>query len=518
VVTGRLAEDTIRRAISKYDSVEIYILPTSVAAFITPKFAIRHLKGNLQGAYDAILMPGTMRGDVSIIEEEIGVPTFKGPSDARDLPLVLSHFDEIKLSKTESATQLIGFLREEKALEEFRELEKDKEKILAEKGGFIIGDDGCGIAVGSAFPMRVIAEIVNAPTLELDYVKERARYYEEEGADIIDIGMLAGDPHPDRVRNLIEAVRTTTHLPVSIDTLDPKEIRASVDAGVDLILSVDRGNLKDVAPYVSDVPVVVLPTNMKEGILPKSAEERFISLVETISLAKDMGLGKIIADPVLEPPINPGLLESLKAYQLFRIFNECTPMLFGLGNVPELIDVDSPGVIGILAALATEVRADLLFVPEYSNKAKGSVRETVTASRMMYLANKRSTPPKDLGIDLLKLKEKRWVEKPYDDSVEETIEVVNAREVAKLILDDKGWFIIRIDRVAGLVVATHFRDNEDPDLIVKGNTAREIYRSILDRGLVGRMDHAAYLGKELTKAEMALKLGRSYIQDRALFN
>ena len=517
VVTGKLAGDAVRRAVLKLDDVEVYVLPTSVAAFITPEFAVRHLKDSLQGMYDIILMPGSMRGDTSVIEEETGVPTFKGPSDAHDLPLVLSHLDEIKLSKTQSATELIGDLREEKALEELREVEKNREKILEEKGGFVIGGEGRDIAVGSAFPMRVIAEIVNAPTLELDYVKERARYYEAEGADIIDIGMLAADPHPDRVEGLVEAVRMATRLPVSIDTLDPGEIRASVDAGVDLVLSVDRGNLEDVASYVSEVPVVVLPTNMKEGILPKSAEERFIALVETISLAQEMGLEKIIADPVLEPTVNPGLMESLKAYQLFRIFNESMPMLFGLGNVTELIDVDSPGVNGILAALAAEVGADLLFVPEYSVKAKGSVRETVTASRMMFLAKRRGTPPKDLGIELLKLKEKRWVEKPYDDSAEETVEVVNAKEGAELVLDDRGWFVIRIDRDAGLVVATHFRSNQDPDLVVKGSSAREIYHSILGRDLVGRLDHAAYLGKELTKAELALKLGRSYVQDGVLF-
>jgi dihydropteroate synthase-like protein len=207
----------------------------------------------------------------------------------------------------------------------------------------------------------------------------------------------------------------------------------------------------------------------------------------------------------------------LKAYQLFRIYNESTPMLFGLGNVTELIDVDSPGVNGILAALASEVGANLLFVPEYSIKAKGSVRETVTASRMMFLAERRGTPPKDLGVDLLKLKEKRWVEKLYDASIEETVEVVNAKEGAELILDDKGWFVIRIDRDADLVVATHFRGHKDPYLVVKGNSARAIYHSILGRGLVGRLDHAAYLGKELTKAEVALKLGRSYVQDVCLF-
>jgi dihydropteroate synthase len=36
-------------------------------------------------------------------------------------------------------------------------------------------------------------------------------------------------------------------------------------------------------------------------------------------------------------------------------------------------------------------------------------------------------------------------------------------------------------------------------------------------GLVSRLDHAAYLGSELAKAEIALKTGKEYIQDRGLF-
>jgi dihydropteroate synthase len=37
--------------------------------------------------------------------------------------------------------------------------------------------------------------------------------------------------------------------------------------------------------------------------------------------------------------------------------------------------------------------------------------------------------------------------------------------------------------------------------------------TILKMELVSRIEHAAYLGQELKKAELALKLGRSYAQD-----
>jgi dihydropteroate synthase-like protein len=365
--------------------------------------------------------------------------------------------------------------------------------------------------------MRVIAEIVNAPTLELDQIRKRARYFEAEGADIIDIGMLANDPKPDRIGEILDAVRSSVDLPVSIDTLDPSEIEAAVSAGVDLVLSIDAGNMEAVASYVSDVPVVVLPSNMREGVLPRGAEERFAAMFNNMLQAHELGIMRVIADLVLEPALKPGLLESLKAYQLFRQADENTPVLFGLGNATELIDVDSTGVNGLLTALAAEVGADLLFIPEHSPKARGSVRETVTASRMMFLAGRKDALPKDLGLDLLVLKEKRWVEWPYDRSVEDATEVVSAEPDDDLEWDMAGWFRILVDREEEALVAIHYMEADKPHLVVKGKDAREVYQTILRRGLVGKYDHAAYLGKELMKAELALRLGRSYVQDDPLF-
>jgi dihydropteroate synthase-like protein len=508
----------VRRRVSGLDvEVDVLSLPVSVAAFITPESAARHLKGRTMEGYDLILLPGTVRGDVSPVEEATGVATFKGPSDVNELPLVIELLGEIELSKTVSATGLIRGHQSERALDEIRRVEEDWRRLLEEQGGFIIGGDGHEVPVGVAFPMRVIAEIVNAPALDLEAVSRRAAYYESEGADIIDIGMLAGDPRPEAVKGLVEAVRSSVRLPVSIDTLDPREIEAAVGAGIDLVLSVDRGNLEEVAPYVRDVPVVVLPSDMGRGFLPGTAEERLIAMMENLLLAGNLGVGKVIADLVLEPALKPGLFESLKAYHLFRLTDEVTPVLFGLGNVTELIDADSPGVNGLLAALACEVGADLLFVPEYSSKARGSVRETVTASRMMFLARRREKPPKDLGLDLLLLKEKRWTESPYDGEDEASVEVLEAQEDEEFVMDAKGWFVIRIDRESDLIVATHYQEGDRPDVAVKGRVAREIYQTILRRGLVGKYDHAAYLGKELAKAELALRLGRSYIQDGDLF-
>jgi len=52
---------------------------------------------------------------------------------------------------------------------------------------------------------------------------------------------------------------------------------------------------------------------------------------------------------------------------------------------------------------------------------------------------------------------------------------------------------------------------------LKGKTAESIYVEIMELGLVTRLDHAAYLGRELAKAEVALRTGKEYVQDDFLF-
>ena len=56
-----------------------------------------------------------------------------------------------------------------------------------------------------------------------------------------------------------------------------------------------------------------------------------------------------------------------------------------------------------------------------------------------------------------------------------------------------------------------------PNLMIYGKTAKAIYDEIIKKKLVSRIEHAAYLGQELQKAEDALKLGKNYVQDFPIF-
>lgn len=49
----------------------------------------------------------------------------------------------------------------------------------------------------------------------------------------------------------------------------------------------------------------------------------------------------------------------------------------------------------------------------------------------------------------------------------------------------------------------------------EGRRAAELYIPAIEKGLVSRLDHAAYLGKELARSEEALLNGGTYVQDAA---
>jgi len=51
--------------------------------------------------------------------------------------------------------------------------------------------------------------------------------------------------------------------------------------------------------------------------------------------------------------------------------------------------------------------------------------------------------------------------------------------------------------------------------IIEGRTARDIYLTLIEKGWVSDLTHAAYLGKELARAELSLQTGLKYVQDGA---
>ena len=97
-------------------------------------------------------------------------------------------------------------------------------------------------------------------------------------------------------------------------------------------------------------------------------------------------------------------------------------------------------------------------------------------------------------------------------------ETIRARadEDKEQVMDPKGYFLIRLKRDTGEIEVGFCRKGNVVEKIVVGKTPKEIYDTVLSRRLVSRLGHAAYLGRELEKAYVALKLNLNYIQDDEL--
>jgi len=81
--------------------------------------------------------------------------------------------------------------------------------------------------------------------------------------------------------------------------------------------------------------------------------------------------------------------------------------------------------------------------------------------------------------------------------------------------DEAGYFRIWIDEEKKeIIVEHHLKDGRKSGFVFKGKNAISLYREILNENLISRMDHAAYLGKELARAEECLKNGLEYVQDK----
>lgn len=106
-------------------------------------------------------------------------------------------------------------------------------------------------------------------------------------------------------------------------------------------------------------------------------------------------------------------------------------------------------------------------------------------------------------------------------------------------LDPHGYFIIYVDRETGLICAKHYTNviddrglAVDPETgkvipakgkvartnttLFTGRTAKELCVKLFEETHpcpVGMLDHAAYLGREFIRAEIALQSGAEYVQD-----
>lgn len=97
------------------------------------------------------------------------------------------------------------------------------------------------------------------------------------------------------------------------------------------------------------------------------------------------------------------------------------------------------------------------------------------------------------------------------------VEIVNAEEKDpnKVKLDKCGYFVIVPKADINIIIVEHYSNANQLLRIIKGKNARNIYWTIIENGWITEMSYAAYMGKELTMAEMSMQVGFKYVQDKA---
>ena len=346
-VTGRLAEPALRNILDQIAEKSgfqftVDVLPITVAALMTPAWIAKHI--NIPPGTDRIVLPGYCHGDLSPLKQATDLPLEVGPKDLRQLPQFFGQ-SEIRDS---------------------------------------FGD----------WDIDIIAEINHAPNLTTDQILTMAAAMASDGATLIDVGCLP-DSTWSGVGDCVKALKDAGHR-VSIDSLNPIEIRAAAKNGAELVLSVNSTNREHAADW--GVEVVAIPDDIGD----------FVSVEPTMEWL-DRNNVPFRIDPILEP-IGLGFARSLKRYMDARSRWPDVEMMMGVGNLTELTDVDSAGVNMLLIAICQELGIRSVLTTQVINWARSSVKEIDAARRIAHYSINQKVPPKRVSDELLSLRDPQTAE------------------------------------------------------------------------------------------------------------
>jgi dihydropteroate synthase-like protein len=518
IITGQNSYTIIEKIVKpiKEHKINIIKAPISISAFLTKQITSNILEKITLTNYDLVLLPGFVQWDSNDLEDKYSIEIRKGPEFASDLPIILRNLENFDLSNKVPANRLLEISGEKI----FTEIVNEQLELAKNDLGthtYYINKKKSDIIIGRNLPPPIIAEIVDCTEKSNENILKKTRHYINSGADIIDIGCVSNKPKPERIREIIKLIRTNHDVLISIDSMTPEEINAAVEQNIDLILSLDLGNYKELLNIPKNIPIVILPTNIKKAYFPKDPVKRIQNLFKLTKELFHIGFKKLIADPLLETPINPGICNSLEAYFLYKkkaVENQYKdyelPMFFGISNVVELMDIDSVGINGLLASIAIELDMGILFTVEHSTKLMGGVKELKESVKLNYIAKHNNTPPINQGINMFKAKGKISQEMPVKDL--NNVFIVDTI-VHDYTPDESGYFRIYVNHYLKKIYVLFYSNDSVLINTFMGDNAESLSKKIIQSNLTKNPYHLNYLGRELKKAELHLFLGKPFIQD-----
>lgn len=214
----------------------------------------------------------------------------------------------------------------------------------------------------------------------------------EEGAMLIDIGgesarpgytMISDEEEIERVVPVIEALKSSFDIPLSLDTYKSKVAKAGIESGIDMIndiwgLKYDKAMAKLVAD--SGLPVCIMH-NRDNTDYNDFMTDVILDLKESVDIATTAGIdkGKIILDPGV------GFAKDLE--QNIIVMKELDRL--NVLNLPILLGTSRKSVIGLTLDLPKDERVEGTLVTTVLAVIKGcmfvrvhDVKENVRAIKM----------------------------------------------------------------------------------------------------------------------------------------
>jgi dihydropteroate synthase-like protein len=427
-LTGHLARGRLEKVLRDADlsfAWSVFDVGVKVAALMTESIIMRRLPCPIDAAM--IMLPGRCRANLDHLSAQFGVPFVRGPDELKDLPSF--------------------FGKQERHVDLSRQ------------------------------DMRIFAEIVDATTLTVEAILERAAPMRAAGADVIDLGCLPDTPFP-HLEDAVRELRANNYA-VSVDSANTQELRRGAKAGAQFLLSLTEDTLS-LASETGAVPVLI-----------PAVHGELSSLIRAAEAADKLGI-RAILDPILDP-IHFGFVNSLQRYAELRRLLPAAEILMGTGNLTELTDADSGGVTATLLGICSELHIRNLLIVQVSPHTRRTIQEHDAARRMMFAAHEDASLPRDYSSALLSLHDR----KPFPNT---------PAEIAELAAEVKD---------------ENFRIETSPDGIhVYNRDGHHVGQSAMALFEKLRVEndgaHAFYLGTELMKAEISWLLGKRYVQDAPL--
>ncbi len=167
--------------------------------------------------------------------------------------------------------------------------------------------------------MLVIAERLNCTRKRVkkavqekdaDLVRDEASRQAEAGADYIDVNSATGhDTEIDNMKWMIEQVRAVCEKPLSIDTANPKAMRAglelheSSEPAILNSVTAEQERLEQMVPLAAEFKTRLIALTMDDRGMPESVDDRLRALEGILSATDKAGLSRdrLYVDPLFRP-------------------------------------------------------------------------------------------------------------------------------------------------------------------------------------------------------------------------